>query len=147
MTGPAGAPPGPAARGACAIVRAVVIGLGVDLVELDRVERALERWGGRLVDKLMDPDEGGRLPASQADRARALALAIAVKEAASKALGTGWSRGVRWRDVVVDPGPPASVRLLGAAAARARALGALNPVVAMLEVRGPVVLGEVWLTS
>ena len=37
--------------------------------------------------------------------------AIAAKEAASKALGTGWSRGVRWRDVVVDSGPPPSVRL------------------------------------
>jgi holo-[acyl-carrier protein] synthase len=125
----------------------VVIGLGVDLVELDRVERALERWGGRLVDKLMGPDEGGRLPAAGADRARALALAIAAKEAASKALGTGWSRGVRWRDVVVDPGPPASVRLEGGASARARALGATRSVVAMLEVRGQLVLGEVWLTS
>jgi holo-[acyl-carrier protein] synthase len=127
--------------------RAVVIGLGVDLVELERVERALQRWGGRLVEKLMGPDEGGRLPAPAADRALALALAIAAKEAASKALGTGWSRGVRWRDVVVDPGPPASVRLEGGAAARARRLGGARAVVAMLEVRGGLVLGEVWLTS
>jgi holo-[acyl-carrier protein] synthase len=125
----------------------VVIGLGVDLVELDRVERALQRWGGRLIEKLMDPEEGGRLPPAGADRARALALAIAAKEATSKALGTGWSRGVRWRDVVVDPGPPASVRLLAGAEARARTLGATRPVVAMLEVRGAIVLGEVWLTS
>jgi holo-[acyl-carrier protein] synthase len=125
----------------------MVIGLGVDLVELDRVERALQRWGGRLVDKLMGPDEGGRLPAAAADRARALALAIAAKEAASKALGTGWSRGVRWRDVVVDAGPPASVRLEGGAATRARMLGSTRAVVAMLEVRGGLVLGEVWLTS
>lgn len=125
----------------------MVIGLGVDLVELDRVERALQRWGGRLVDKLMGPDEGARLPAGMADRARALALAIAAKEAASKALGTGWSRGVRWRDVVVDPGPPASVRLEGGAAARAGRLGSTRAVVAMLEVRGGLVLGEVWLTS
>ena len=127
--------------------RAVVIGLGLDLVELDRVERALARWGGRLVDKLMGPEEGARLPAAGADRARALALAIAAKEAASKALGTGWSRGVRWRDVVVDPGPPPAVRLEGGAAARARALGSTGPIHATLEVRGGVVLGEVRLTS
>jgi holo-[acyl-carrier protein] synthase len=125
----------------------VVIGLGLDLVELDRVARALERWGPRLVAKLMGPEEGGRLPAAASERVRALALAIAAKEAASKALGTGWSRGVRWRDVVVDAGPPASVRLEGGAAARARRLGSTGAVVAMLEVRGGLVLGEVWLTS
>jgi holo-[acyl-carrier protein] synthase len=125
----------------------VVIGLGLDLVELDRVERALARWGARLVDKLMGPEEGARLPPAGADRARALALAIAAKEAASKALGTGWSRGVRWRDVVVDPGPPPAVRLEGGAAARARALGSTGPVQATLEFRGGVVLGEVRLTS
>jgi holo-[acyl-carrier protein] synthase len=125
----------------------VVIGVGLDLVELDRVERALARWGPRLVDKLMGPEEGGRLPAAAAERARALALAIAAKEAASKALGTGWTRGVRWRDVVVDPGPPASVRLEGGAAARARALGSAGRAHAALEVRGGIVLGEVWLTA
>jgi holo-[acyl-carrier protein] synthase len=136
-----------AARGACALVQTVVIGVGLDLVELDRVERALARWGPQLVDKLMDPEEGGRLPAAAADQARALALAIAAKEAASKALGTGWSRGVRWREVVVDPGPPPAVRLLGAAAARARALGSTGGVRAALEIRGGIVLGEVWLTA
>ena len=124
-----------------------MIGLGLDLVELDRVERALERWGARLVDKIMGPEEGARLPPSGADRARAMALAIAGKEAASKALGTGWSRGVRWRDVVVDPGPPPAVRLLGRAAAVARALGGTGPIHATLEIRGGVVIGEVRLTS
>ena len=147
MPAEAPAPPGEPRAARVLSSRAVVIGLGVDLVELDRVERALQRWGGRLVEKLMGPDEGGRLPAAAADRARALALAIAAKEAASKALGTGWSRGVRWRDVVVDAGPPASVRLEGGAAARARRLGSTGAVVAMLEVRGGLVLGEVWLTS
>jgi len=111
------------------------------------VERALERWGGRLVDKLMGPEEGARLPGSPAERARALALAIAAKEAASKALGTGWSRGVRWRDVVLFPGPPPTIRLEGGAARVARALGASGSVLASLEVRGGIVLGEVRLTS
>jgi holo-[acyl-carrier protein] synthase len=147
MTAADPAPPGESRAARVLSSRAVVIGLGVDLVELDRVERALQRWGGRLVDKLMGPDEGGRLPPAAADRALALALAIAAKEAASKALGTGWSRGVRWRDVVVDPGPPPSVRLEGGAAARARKLGSTRAVVAMLEVRGGLVLGEVWLAS
>ena len=89
-----------------------MLGLGVDLVELDRVESSLQRWGDRLVAKLMDPPEAARLPAGGAERVRAVALAIAAKEAASKAIGTGWSRGVRWRDVVRDED---SVRLLGRA--------------------------------
>src|SRR2546422_9962411 len=98
----------------------VVVGLGVDLVELGRVAKALDRWGSRLVGKLMDAEEAGRLPADAAERARALALAIAGKEAASKALGTGWSRGVRWRDVDVRLRPQAAVGLRGGAAAPAR---------------------------
>ena len=111
------------ARRVC-IVRAVVVGLGIDLVELDRVARALERWGERLVAKLMGPEEAGA-PARRPrpSRARALALAIAAKEAASKALGTGWSRGVRWRDVVVDLGPARSRAARRRGAARARAAG------------------------
>jgi len=125
----------------------VVVGLGLDLIEQERVARALDRWGERFVAKLMDPEEASRLPQALADRALALTYAVAGKEAASKALGTGWSRGVRWRDVVVDPGPPASVRLEGGAAARAGRLGSTRAVVAMLEVRGGLVLGEVWLTS
>ena len=125
---------------------AVVIGLGLDLVELDRVERALERWGARLVDKLMGPEEGARLPPG-AGRARALALAIAAKEAASKALGTGWTRGVVWRDVVVDLGPPVSLRLDGGALARARRLGSTGRTRAVLEVRGDLVIGQVRLLS
>lgn len=125
----------------------MVVGLGVDLVELDRVARALDRWGGRLVDKLMDAEEAGRLPASGVERARALALAIAGKEAASKALGTGWSRGVRWRDVEVRLRPEPTVGLRGAAAARARALGSSGRTWARLELRDELAVGEVRLLS
>ena len=93
----------------------MVVGLGVDLVELGRVAKALDRWGSRLVAKLMDAEEAGRLPADAAERAQALALAIAGKEAASKDLGTGWTRGVRWRDVEVRLCPEPTVGLRGAA--------------------------------
>jgi len=111
------------------------------------VARSLERWGERLVSKLMDPEEAARLPADPAARARALALAIAAKEAASKALGTGWSRGVRWRDVVVTPGPPATVRLGGGAVAAARRLGSGGEARAWVVVRGPLAVGEVRLLA
>ena len=125
----------------------MVVGLGVDLVELGRVAKALDRWGSRLVAKLMDAEEAGRLPADGAERAQALALAIAGKEAASKALGTGWSRGVRWRDVEVRLRPEPAVGLRGGAAARARALGSSGRTWARLELRDELAVGEVRLLS
>jgi holo-[acyl-carrier protein] synthase len=125
----------------------VIVGVGLDLVELDRVARSLARWGDRLVAKIMDEAEARRLPAAALPRARAVALAIAGKEAASKAIGTGWSRGVFWRDVVVEPGPPASVTLLRGAAAVARSLGSDGATRTHLEVRGNLVLGEVRLLA
>ena len=125
----------------------MVVGLGVDLVELGRVAKALDRWGSRLVGKLMDAEEAGRLPAEGAERAQALALAIAGKEAASKALGTGWSRGVRWRDVEVRLRPEPAVGLRGGAAARARALGSSGRTWARLELRDELAVGEVRLLS
>ena len=69
----------------------MVVGLGLDLVELPRVERSLARWGDRLIGKLMDEPEARRLPPPGPERVLALALAITGKEAASKAIGTGWT--------------------------------------------------------
>ena len=124
----------------------MVIGLGVDLVEVGRVERALERWGRRIVDRLMDEDEARALPNEPGPRATALALAIAGKEATSKAVGTGWSQGVRWRDVVVDREAP-SVRLLGRALVVAQSLGSTGRTKTRLELRGGLAVGEVRLLS
>jgi holo-[acyl-carrier protein] synthase len=124
----------------------VVLGLGVDLVEEERVARSLARWGDRLVAKLMDPEEASRLPAGEG-RSAALAKAIAAKEAASKALGTGWSGGVAWRDVVVELGPPPSVRLHRRAAEVARRLGSPGRTRTTLEVREGLVIGRVLLLA
>ena len=128
-------------------IAAVVVGVGVDLVELDRVESSLARWGDRLVQKLMDPEEARRPPADPTGRAAALALAIAGKEAASKALGTGWTRGVHWRDVVVDSGPSPSAGLKGVALEVARRLGSRGDGELRFEIRGNLILGEYRLFS
>jgi holo-[acyl-carrier protein] synthase len=116
-------------------------------VETSRVERSLARFGKRLVGRLMDPEEASRLPEEGPERVLAVALAIAGKEAASKALGTGWSHGVCWRDVVVERGPSPAVVLHGRAAEVARALGSSGRSRTRLEVRGPLAVGEVWLLS
>lgn len=123
-----------------------VVGLGIDLVEVDRVERAHHRWGERLVGKIMGPAEAGRL-ATGAARPLALAVAVALKEAASKAIGTGWSRGVAWRDVVVDPGPPPRVSFERGALAFARRLGSSGASTAVAFHRDGLVVAEVRLLS
>jgi holo-[acyl-carrier protein] synthase len=125
----------------------MVIGIGLDLVETGRVERALERFGFRFIGKLMDPEEAAALPAGLPERVRAMALAVAGKEAASKALGTGWSQGVRWRDVVVTAGPEPSVSLRGRAAEVARALGSSGRSRVRFSVEGALAVGEFWLLS
>jgi holo-[acyl-carrier protein] synthase len=125
--------------------RIMVVGLGVDLVETARVERLLARYGQRFVGKLMDPEEARHLPAPASECVVALALAIAGKEAASKALGTGWSRGVRWRDVVVTRDPEPAIRLRGRAAEVARERGSDGGSRTRLAIDGPLAIGEVWL--
>jgi phosphopantetheinyl transferase (holo-ACP synthase) len=95
----------------------------------------------------MDAPEADRLPLDEPARTRALALAIAGKEAASKAIGTGWTRGVRWRDVEVFLDEAPRVVLRAAAADRARALGSSGATRTRLEVSEGLALGEVWLLS
>jgi holo-[acyl-carrier protein] synthase len=94
--------------------------LGIDLLEIDRLERALARRP-RLAERLFTDAERA-YAAARARPAQHLAARFCAKEAVAKALGLReWS----WRDVEVvrgEDGPP-SVRLTGAAAARARELG------------------------
>jgi holo-[acyl-carrier protein] synthase len=121
-----------------------VLGLGIDLVELDRVDSSLQRWGDRLVGKLMDAPEARALPPTGKDRVRALAQSIAAKEAASKAIGTGWSRGVRWRDVVLEGN---EVRLTGRALEAAARLGSSGRSRLRLELLGNLVVAELRLLA
>jgi holo-[acyl-carrier protein] synthase len=124
----------------------MVVGLGVDIVEIDRVERALARWGQRLVARLMDPAEAAGLPETASERAWAMALAVSGKEAASKAIGTGWSRGVRWRDVVVLREPP-GIELRARALEWARRRGSAGRGHLRFQLQGNLVVAEFRLVS
>ena len=123
----------------------MIAGLGIDLVEVDRVEKALARWGEAFLRKIMDPAEIAALPDGRP--AMAVAEAVAVKEAASKAIGTGWSNGVRWRDVVVGHGAPPSARLEGRALLAARRLGSAGATDARIEHRDGLVVAVVRLLA
>lgn len=102
----------------------MILGLGIDAVEIARVQRLHGRFGDRLAQRLLAPGEWGDYGRA-ADPAAMLAKRFAVKEAAGKALGTGLGRGVALHDIVVDHDAGGGPRLWlnGAAAARAAAMG------------------------
>ena len=78
----------------------VVIGMGSDLIDIRRIERTLERFGDRFVERIFTESERSKSE-RHANRAASYARRFAAKEACSKALGTGFRRGVYWRDMGV----------------------------------------------
>ncbi|HEY4934920.1 MAG TPA: holo-ACP synthase [Terriglobales bacterium] len=79
----------------------MIVGTGIDIAEVDRIAQTIERFGGRFKDRVFTADEI-RYCESKANKAERYAARFAAKEAGMKALGTGWSRGVTWRDIEVQ---------------------------------------------
>ncbi|MCT8998930.1 holo-ACP synthase [Chelativorans intermedius] len=101
----------------------MIIGLGSDLIDIRRIERTLERHGERFTRRVFTEVERAKSDRRR-ERAASYAKRFAAKEACAKALGTGLSRGVFWRDmgVVNLPGGKPTMELTGGAAARLRAM-------------------------
>jgi holo-[acyl-carrier protein] synthase len=105
----------------------MILGTGVDIAEVPRIRKSVERFGDRFLRRIFT--DGEILYCEQkASRFESYAARFAAKEAGMKALGTGWSRGVCWRDIeVVRPkGQRPTIQLHGEAAAIAVQLGAKN---------------------
>ena len=102
----------------------MIVGLGLDIAEIDRIEQALTRHGAPILERLFTPAEVSYCE-SHKNRSERYAARFAAKEAAMKALGTGWGRGVRWRDIEVvrEPSGRPTLRLEGAAREVAARLG------------------------
>jgi holo-[acyl-carrier protein] synthase len=97
----------------------MIIGIGQDLIDIRRIEKTLERFGARFIERCFDPRE-----IAKAERRREAGLHIATyakrfaaKEALSKALGTGFSNGVFMKDIAVinDPLGKPTLELKGGA--------------------------------
>jgi holo-[acyl-carrier protein] synthase len=102
----------------------VIIGSGIDIAEVDRIEQSIERYGHRFINRIYTEAEI-RYVERKANRFERYAARFAAKEAGMKAIGTGWSHGVRWRDFEVTnlaSGKP-TLRLHGRAAEIAQQLG------------------------
>ncbi len=79
----------------------MIIGLGNDLIDIRRIEKTLERFGERFLDRVFTDIERRRSDRRPLIRAASYAKRFAAKEACSKALGTGLRQGVFWRDMGV----------------------------------------------
>ena len=79
----------------------MIIGLGNDLIDIRRIEKTLERFGERFLDRVFTDIERQRSDRRPLTRAASYAKRFAAKEACSKALGTGLRQGVFWRDMGV----------------------------------------------
>ena len=97
----------------------MILGLGNDVIDITRIERTLERFGARFIERIFT-DVEQRKSDRRANRAASYAKRFAAKEACSKALGTGFRAGVYWRDlgVVNLPSGKPTMALTGGAAKR-----------------------------
>jgi holo-[acyl-carrier protein] synthase len=116
----------------------VIAGIGVDVCEVDRMRRALEAsHGARFRARVFTDVEQAYCEGRRRGRFESYAARFAAKESVMKVLGTGWSRGVAWRDIEVvrAPGEPPGIRLHGQAAAIARRRGMTRWLVSLTHTR------------
>lgn len=115
----------------------MIVGLGMDLIEIPRMRAFHERWGERGLRRLFSSAELAYC-LERVDAAPSLAARFAAKEAFFKAVGTGWGRGGDWRDVEVRRGERGAPELLwtGRAEAAARARGADRAHLTLTHARG-----------
>jgi holo-[acyl-carrier protein] synthase len=105
----------------------MIVGTGIDITEVPRIAEAIQRHGDRFLRRIFTEGEISYCD-SKANRVERYAARFAAKEAAMKALGTGWNHGVRWRDVEVcrQPGGRPTIAFHGRAAEFAEKLGAVH---------------------
>lgn len=105
----------------------MIVGIGTDLADVDRVREVIERHGQRFIERIFTPREIVYVE-GKANRFERYAARFAAKEAGMKAIGTGWRRGVRWKDFEVTnlPGGKPTLALYGVAAEVASKSGVKN---------------------
>ena len=104
----------------------MIVGIGTDLCNIERIERSLDRFGDRFLERVFTATERAKAESRPFTRAGTLAKRFAAKEAFSKAVGTGFKRGVFMKDIGVVNAPSGAPTLELTGGARQR-LDALAP--------------------
>ncbi|MBI4389072.1 MAG: holo-ACP synthase [Nitrospinae bacterium] len=89
----------------------MIYGAGIDIIEIGRIKKSIERYSGRFEERIFTPDEIAYCR-SKADPGMHFAARFAVKEAVLKSLGTGMSGGIAWKDIEVRNHPETGQPLL-----------------------------------
>jgi len=102
----------------------MILGTGIDLAEVPRIRRTIERFGRRFLERVYTAREIAYVE-RKANRHERYAARFAAKEAGMKAIGTGWRAGVRWKDFEVAnlPSGRPTLQFHGKAQEYARKLG------------------------
>jgi holo-[acyl-carrier protein] synthase len=110
----------------------MIVGSGIDLVEVDRIQQSMERYGARFLNRIFTRAEQEYCLRKRM-AAESFAARFAAKEAAAKALGTGMSRGVNWLqiEVIRAPGGRPGLAFHGGAAQMAARLGVARVVLSL----------------
>jgi holo-[acyl-carrier protein] synthase len=105
----------------------MIVGTGVDLAEVPRIQASIERFGARFISRIYTPAEIAYVE-RKANKYERYAARFAAKEAGMKAIGTGWRHGVTWQDFEVAnlPSGKPTLQLHGVAAQIAHKLGVKN---------------------
>jgi holo-[acyl-carrier protein] synthase len=114
----------------------VIVGTGVDLAEVPRIQASIERFGEKFIHRIYTPREIAYVE-RKANKFERYAARFAAKEAGMKAVGTGWRRGVTWQDFEVANLPSGKPTLLlhGVAAKFAEKLGVKNVSLSLTHTR------------
>jgi holo-[acyl-carrier protein] synthase len=114
----------------------MVIGIGTDVIEIGRVEGSIERFGERFLERIFTAQEIAYCRQKNSS-AESFAARFAAKEAGAKALGTGISRGISWKEIEVrrEPGERPTLHWSGKAAERAEALGVTRTALSLTHSR------------
>ena len=114
----------------------MIVGTGIDIAEVPRIADSIEKFGDRFLNRVFTDGERSYCD-SKANRHERYAARFAAKEAAMKAIGTGWNHGVRWRDIEVVrmPGGRPTIQFHGKAAEFAAKLGAVHVALSLTHTR------------
>ncbi len=109
------------------MINRMIIGSGIDLAEIGRIQKSVERYGARFLDRVFTAAEQAYCLRKR-NSAESLAARFAAKEAGAKALGTGISHGVHWLEIEVvrEPSGRPTIQFHGRAAQIAERLGVAN---------------------
>jgi holo-[acyl-carrier protein] synthase len=123
----------------------MIVGSGIDVTEIGRIERSVARYGARFLDRVYTAAEQAYCLRKR-KAAESFAARFAAKEAAAKALGTGISYGVSWLEIEVvrEPGGRPTLRFHGRAAQIAAGLGVVRAALSLTH-SGQIAIASVVL--